>query len=455
MACANLRGRAINFRPMDLLAEFHAHLSTLRIPSGRALVAVSGGPDSVALLDLLLRCADRHRLEPIAAHVDHGIHPDSARVAERLRDYAGERGILWESVALGLGAGSGETEARLARYAWLAATRLRLGAATVFTAHHADDQVETVLMRALAGSGPAGLAGMRAVSGWLVRPLLPFRREMLLRYVRERSLPVWIDPANADPAHLRSWLRVELLPFLRRRVAAVDDRLLRAGRQAARGRDAWDAALDRLPELDPRADDGGISVAGAPLGGYDSALAESVIMALARRAGCPLGPTRAARVLALVARGTSGAHVPLGGGWRAELSFGRLRLARIADSTRDAPWMLDGNAGEGAWGRWRLRWRPERAPERQERAAFVAWFTPDPLLVRGWSPGDRVRPLAGAGRRLVVRCFQDARVPRRRREEWPVVAAKAAIVWIPGVCRSDALLPSGGAEALRVDAEYA
>jgi tRNA(Ile)-lysidine synthase len=101
-----------------------------------------------------------------------------------------------------------------------------------------------------------------------------------------------------------------------------------------------------------------------------------------------------------------------------------------------------------------LRWRPDTAPERQERAALVAWFTPDSLAVRGWAAGDRVRPLAGRGRRLVVRCFQEARVPRRRREDWPVVTGHGAIVWIPGVCRSDALLPTGGAEAVRIDAEY-
>jgi tRNA(Ile)-lysidine synthase len=296
---------------------------------------------------------------------------------------------------------------------------------------------------------------MRAVAGWLVRPLLPFRRGLLLRYVRERKLPVWIDPANADTAHLRSWLRVELLPLLRGRVPEVDDRLLRAGRQAARDREAWDALLDRMPDLDLRVEEDGISVAGASLGGYDSALAEAVIMAAARRAGCQLGPSRAARVLALVERGVSGAQAPLGAAWRAELAFDRLRLARVAGSRRGAPWKLDGLAGEGIWGRWRLRWRPETAPERQERTAFVAWFTPDPLVVRGWSPGDRVRPLAGTGRRLVVRCFQDARVPRRRREEWPIITGDGAIVWIPGVCRSDALIPPGGAEALRVDAEYA
>jgi tRNA(Ile)-lysidine synthase len=439
---------------MDLLADFRAHLSTLPLPSGQALVAVSGGPDSVALLDLLVRSADVHHLELIVAHADHGIHSDSGRVADQVRALAAELGLRFESTRLALGPGAGETGARIARYAWFDQERRRLGAAAVITAHHADDQIETVLMRLLGGSGPAGLAGMRPAAGGVVRPLLPFRRGELLRYVRARGLPVWMDPANANPAHLRSWLRVEVLPLLRRRISTVDDRVLRSARQAARDRAAWDAVLDRLPGLDPRVEEGGISVAGATVAGYDSGLAEAVIMAAARRVGCPLGPVRVGRVLSLVERGSSGAEAPLGAGWRAEVAFGRLRLVRTALHTRGATWTLDGAAGEEIWGRWRLRWRPETAPERQERAAFVAWFTPDSLQVRGWAPGDRVRPLAGAGGRLVARCFQDARVPRRRREDWPVVVRESAIVWVPGVCRSDALLPAAGAEAIRIDAEH-
>ena len=90
-----------------------------------------------------------------------------------------------------------------------------------------------------------------------------------------------------------------------------------------------------------------------------------------------------------------------------------------------------------------------------ERAGRTAWFSGDGLMVRPWAPGDKVRPIAGAGRRLVVRCFQDARVPRRSRAEWPVLAVPDLVVWIPGVCRSDALIPPAGAEALRVDVEHA
>jgi tRNA(Ile)-lysidine synthase len=443
---------------MDLLEQFRHHLSTLPLLEGRALVAVSGGPDSIVLLDLLQHSTDLHRQELVVAHFDHGISPMSAEVAAAVQAFAASRGLVFEGGSGALGPGAGETAARVARYAWLESTRVRQGAHSVFTAHHADDQIETILMRLLAGSGPAGLAGMASVSGTLVRPLLPFPREALARYARDAGLAVWLDPANHDPRHLRSWVRCALLPQLRVRLPTVDAALERVGSQAARDRAAWDAVLEVLPGLEPRSEDNGISVAGASLVGYDSALAQTVLMAIARRVGCRLGPARAQRLLELARHGGSGAVVPLGGEWKAELAFGRLRLLRTPAGGRVAPaegWSLKGESGEGAWGGWRIRWSRETAPELQPRGSLSAWFAPDALSVRRWLPGEKVRPLAGMGRRLIVRCFQDARIPRTRRSEWPVLARQDDVVWIPGVCRSDALLPAGGTEAIRVDAEYA
>ena len=439
---------------MDLPDQFRAHLASLALPSGPALVAVSGGLDSVVLLDLLHRTLGGSR-ELIVAHADHGIHPASADVADRVRELAAGLGLRCETGRLALGTAAGETSAREARYGWLFERRDRLGATLIFTAHHADDQAETILMRALEGSGPGGLAGMRTVNGSLVRPLLPFRRLELARYARARGLAVWVDPANSDPAHLRSWLRCDLLPAIRRRLPEVDDRLRRLGAQAGRQRAAIDAILDLLPGLDPRVEDGGISVAAAPLAAYDSALAQTLIIAGARRAGLALGPGRAARIGRLLAEGASGREVPLGGGWKAERSFDRLRILRSTGVEDPGVLALSGGRGEGRWGAWRITWRPDVAPDRQDRSSRTAWFSGDGLVVRSWAPGDKVRPLAGAGRRPVVRCFQEARVPRRSRAEWPVLAAPDLVVWIPGVCRSDALVPPAGAEALRVDVEHA
>src|SRR5439155_6570450 len=142
-----------------------------------------------------------------------------------------------------------------------------------------------------------------------------------------------------------------------------------------------------------------ISVAGASLVGYDSALAETVLMALAGRAGCRLGPVKAQRLLELARHGGSGAVVPLGGEWQAELAFGRLRLLRAPASRRVAPaegWSLEGESGEGAWGGWRIRWSRETAPDLQPRAGLTAWFAPEALATEA-------QPLATEAQSLAVR----------------------------------------------------
>jgi tRNA(Ile)-lysidine synthase len=440
---------------MTLPTAFREHLESLDLPGGRALVAVSGGPDSVALLDLMHRTRDLHRLELVVAHFDHGIHPESGRVSARVRALAESLGCPHQEGRGALGADAGETAARAARYAWLETTRARLGAQLVVTAHHADDQVETVLMRVLSGSGPAGLAAMRSRSGTLVRPLLPVRHAELVEYVRSRGLSAWLDPANEDPRHLRSWLRTRLLPALRERLPDVDQALLRTGAQAALDRSAWDAALGQLPGLDFRPEPDGFSVAAPVLGGYDSALGAALLMAAARRVGCRLGPGRADRLVRLARRGRSGAKLELAGDWMGELAFDRLLVSRVVRDRPPGPWTLAGRTGERTWGRWRFRWQQEPAPEEQPREARSGWFTTGPLLVRRPLAGERIRPLGGTGRRLLVRCFQDARIPRSRRGEWPVLAATSGVVWLPGVCRSDALVPAPGTEALRVDAHYA
>src|SRR4026209_88744 len=300
---------------MSLLERFRRQMATLGLAPGPALVAVSGGPDSVALLDLLVQSREVHGLDLIVAHLDHGIHPESASVAQQVQALAQSYQLPVHIGHLALGPEASETVARAERYAWLEALRSSLGAGMILTAHHADDQVETVLMRVLAGSGPAGLAGMATVRGEVVRPLLPFSRADLLHHLEETGLQSWADPANTDPRHLRSWLRDQVLPLLRGRLPDVDARIQETSRHAGRDRAAWDSVLDALPELDFLAENEGISVAAPSLGGYDSALAQAVILAAARRAGCQLGPSRVGRVLALVKSGVSGSRGPLGGAW--------------------------------------------------------------------------------------------------------------------------------------------
>lgn len=437
---------------MALLDAFTAHVAALGLGPGCALVAVSGGPDSMALLDLLARSRAEHGLDLVVGHVDHGIDPRSAGAARLVQRASSERGFRFELERLELGAGASETVARGARLAALEAMRCRTGASLVLLGHQADDQAETVLMRVLRGSGPAGLAGIPSRRGAIVHPLLPFRREELARYVREHAIEVWHDPANADDRHVRSWIRKDLLPRAAARLIGTHDALIAVSDQARIGRDAWDAAIDALPGLDPRLEEGGISVAGPVLAGYDSNLGAALAAALGRRVGCTVGPRRAARIVALAA-GASGRRVPLGGGWLAETAFGRLRIVP-APAPPVHELVLAESPAEATWGRWRFTVQPSEAPARHARRAMVAWFPADALTVRGPQAGERVALLGGRGRRLLVRCFQDARVPASRRIGWPVIEAGGAIAWVPGVCRTDVMIPPAGSEALRVDVTY-
>jgi tRNA(Ile)-lysidine synthetase-like protein len=147
--------------------------------------------------------------------------------------------------------------------------------------------------------------------------------------------------------------------------------------------------------------------------------------------------------------------VQLGNGCAAELSFDRLRLFReqVPEDARVAL-PIQGTSGANQVGRWQLAWSTEPAPDRLERLSTASWFSPGQYVVRLWKPGDRIRPLGGSGRRLVVRCMQDAHIARHTRAEWPVVERGGTIVWVPGVSRSDEAVPAAGQPALRIDAHH-
>lgn len=433
-----------------LETRFLRALESVNPPSGPGIVAVSGGPDSLALLHLLVATAGRHAILPIVAHLDHGIDPDSGIIADRVRAHAGSLGLGFECEQIRLGLDATETEARVARYRWLREIAHQSGARSVLTGHHADDQAETVLMRVLHGSGPAGLAGMAPRNGMLIRPLLAFRRCELERYLTALGIDSWADPANEAPRHLRSWIRGELLPIIEARLPDARESIERLGVQASASRRAWDQVLDELP-IGLRAETGGFSVASGPLRAYDTALAVALIQALARRSGHTVGPQRAARVLTLVRDSASGARIELGLGWLAELRFDRLAL--VKSPPVGASFRLSEASGEQRMGAWRVRWCREPAPGPPARTSWTAWFAGPDYQVGPWQPGDRIRPLGGTGHRRVVRCLQEARVAKSERSGWPVVSSQGTIIWVPGVCRSGAALPAPHEEAVRIDVD--
>ena len=153
----------------------HARDAALFPEPGRVLLAVSGGPDSLAMLDLMVRVAPELEIQLAVAHVDHGIADESPDVAEHVLGLAVRYNLPGYLVTLKLGRTASETAARSGRYAALRSMQQRTGSRYLATAHHADDQIETILLRIFRGTGVAGLAGIPDTGpGGLVRPLLPF-----------------------------------------------------------------------------------------------------------------------------------------------------------------------------------------------------------------------------------------------------------------------------------------
>ena len=439
--------------PARVLA--HARDARLFREPGEAIVAVSGGPDSVALLDVLHALAAELGITLVVAHADHGISSDSRTVGRSVETLAGQYGLPFETTELQLGPGATETEARRARYVWLRDVQRRRGAKYLVTAHHEDDQVETILLRALRGSAPAGLAGIAArARGGLVRPLLPFTRRELQDYATERGLPTYDDPANRDPRHLRSWVRGTLLPLLNERLGSRLRRdVLAQGRHAASDALAWDQMLDVVPELALTAERERFTVARACVCGYDNALSVALLRAAARRVGLVLGPAGARRLVELAKR-PSGRRLRLGDGWSAEVAFDKLHVGRDAgvgvDCALEHVWP-SGDRGTARFGEFEITWSPAAAPSEIERATWTTWVEGAEWEVRAPARGDSLVPLGGVGHRPLKRLLMEARVPRSERPRYPVVSRGETILWVPGICRSAEGVPAPGTRAVRLD----
>ena len=180
----------------------------LSLEAGKYILAVSGGVDSVVLLDILHR--NKH-LELIVAHVDHGIREDSHDNARFVEELARQYGLSFEKTELALGPNASEEDARQSRYEYLYVLQQETQATAVITAHHADDVVETMIINLLRGTGWKGLCSLVSTSE-VKRPLLGLRKQGLIDYATQHSLRWYHDTTNDSQDYLRNYVRHTLVP---------------------------------------------------------------------------------------------------------------------------------------------------------------------------------------------------------------------------------------------------
>lgn len=400
-------------------------------PHRRVVLAVSGGLDSAVLLDAVVAAGLRHRVAAVATF-DHGSGTPAARAAAFVARAAARLGmpcvvgrVTGREAAV---AEPGEATWRAARWTFLRDVAAAVNAVVV-TAHTRDDQLETVAMRILRQAGPRGLAGLDT-DGPVVRPLLTLPRSTVAAYARTAHVSHVTDPTNRSHRFLRNRLRLDLLPALRAAAPSFDLWLLDLGTRAA----TWRRNVERVAAAVPLARDtaGRVVIASDPLLTYSSGELATLWPALAARAGVTLDRRGTDRLARSTLGARVGARIQLSGGVevvRVHDGFAFGTLARAGD---DAVRPLDRAVTVG---RWHFSQRPADGGDDRWTASFAAGTA---LTVRAWRAGDRMCGPGAATPRRVARFFADAGIVGADRHGWPVVLVDDEIVWIPGVCRSDA-----------------
>jgi len=411
------------------------------------LVAVSGGADSVALLDVLGALRKPLGLTLTVVHVHHGLRPEADAESDGVRALCERLGVACqvERVAVrrappwdGL-----EAESRRARHAALERVGREVGAARIATGHTADDQAETVLMRLLQGAGPRGLGGIAPVRGLLIRPLIETRRGAIEEYLGGRGLAWAEDPSNRDVRFLRNRIRHDLLPFMAKVTGASVVEAL--GRSAAAARavvaDLEERARADLARLATR-DGAGLSLDVGALAERPIELGAEML----RQAAALLGETRplrgpAQRALRRLLGEAPPRRAARLGRLAVERSGRRLRVGPVALPalvTRDwaVPDALELPEIEARLtARVLARDRAYVVPREPGRAAFDADALPPALTVRARRRGDVFSPFGASALRRLKSFLIDAGVPRWQRARTPLVEAGREIIWVAGIRR--------------------
>lgn len=443
----------------------------------RVLVAASGGPDSVALLHLLIDLREEMNLNLEVIHLEHGIRGDEAqRDAMFVAEIADRLALPFHLKKLNLpemkrekNKGNFEQMGREERYRFFAQTAEERGLDKIATGHTRDDQVETLLMWLLRGSGRAGLGGIppkrrvAAESGsaelFVIRPLIDISRTEVVNYLTVLSLNYRTDRTNEDPRLLRNWIRLHLLPQLRDRIDShLDERL---ARQSELLRDE-EAILEELARECAAKVVRGRNVLIGPLLKQREAIQRRILRLW-------LGETRGnlrsisfdhiENAIHFVRRGPPQGRLSIPGEWELVKQYETLRIQKKKQLRQPAcySYTLE-HDGELVVREIGARVSSSRDPSvatlipvNKLEAVFDIDLLPGPLTVRNFRNGDRFQPLGMNGHKKVKDLFIEKKVPLSVRRTFPLVLAGGDIVWVPGYGRSEiARVRSETREILRV-----
>lgn len=432
-------------------------------PGQKIVCGVSGGVDSVVLLDLLAKTG----LNVIVAHLDHQLRPSSADEAEFVRALAQRYGLDFVAGRMDVSAQAAEQgesieeAARNARYRFLFDSAEKKHAAAVIVAHQADDQVETVMMNLLRGAGLNGLAAMQycSLSAYhaiipLIRPLLDCWREDISAYCLENKLGHVNDESNQDTAYRRNRIRLELIPELEKYNPNLKKSLLRMANLIGADKAFLDDFVaEALVKVCHRRETEYVEVAIQPFQKYKPAVQRYLVRRILAdhfQTEKDLGAIHFEQARRLVARQVDAMNTHLNDRVLIRIENECAVFMTHEQSVKpDMKWpsiqknmLIKGEAGKHALNQgWFMELESLKRKDvgdvyRKNPDAYTAYLDMDKLEpaleLRVWRSGDRYRPLGMRGSLKVSDFWINHKIPARAKSHWPLVFSGDKLVWIPG-----------------------
>lgn len=399
----------------------------LLAPGRAVVVMLSGGRDSVCLLDVAVTLAGAEAVE--AVHVNYGLRAAADSEQRACEQLCARLGVpLSVRTAGPPPPGNLHAWARELRYAVARRVARRRGS-LIATGHTSTDQAETVLYRLAASPGRRALLGMRPRDGDLIRPLLAVSREQTTEHCRRRGLGWCEDESNEDTVYTRARVRGALTATLASIHPAAEANVVRTADLLREESEVLDTTVDAVLD-DPEA------IALDRLAALPPALARLVCRRLAEDAAGRLAPAASRRVSEILALPRAGsASLDLGNDLRAVVEYGHLRFAVGVPAPLPGGEVVLPVPGRVRFGDRVISAR--RGAARRDQGVLAAETLVAPLVVRSWRRGDRMAPLGLGGTRSLQDLFTDRRVPREQRRRIPVVESGGEVAWVPGVATAE------------------
>lgn len=420
----------------------------------RIVVGVSGGPDSMSLLHLLLEWRSSMGLELMVAHLNHGFREASVREATFVREicskwgvpyYGGRIDVPFYQKRWGV---SAQEAARWARFYFYRKAVHRFNATKVAVGHHRDDQVETVLLNFLHGAGLDGLTGMKAARQTrgikIIRPLFGVTRGEIEDYCREKRIPYVQDESNFKSVYRRNRVRRELLPYLEEYNPRIKEALFKLSSLLEADRNYLNKVTASYLKKLSRIERGKVNIIRGGLCRLPVALQRRLVRKayyMAVKAGPGLDTFHVERLIELAGSGQTGKEVSLPGKGLAYVTSSELVLQLVSpgdDKQGLSPVMLHVPGETRVPGldlvvRTRLEVPANLSWPPGKNQAYVDYHRLSfPLYLRTRKPGDRFKPLGMDRSKKIKDFFIDTKIPRQERDRYPLVVAGNEVVWVVG-----------------------